>query len=356
MAVSLYPNSLRNAAKEALARLHGLLGRCNPSALAARHPLLILCYHRVLEPLALREAPFPGICIGALTFERQVAYLARYFDLVTLSEAAARLPLSSDRNRPLAVLTFDDGYADNYRVAFPVLRRLGVPATVFLVADPMGKAQPLWFDALAMAVIRAEEERRMDGLLEVLSCRVSGRAPARALQRQGSLRRRIHAAVTALKQVPEPERVVIVEAILDHMGGLEQRDVERVRLLHLDEAREMAGAGIEFGSHAATHPILTGLRPDRLDQEVLGSKQTLEAGLGRPVTAFCYPNGDHDAAVVQAVKSAGYTCAVTTREAPNRAFTSPWLLNRAYVGPRTGTGFRGQMSGAVFTAELLYLL
>ncbi len=352
MAAPLSPSSLRNAAKEALARFHGLLGRCSPSALAARHPLLILCYHRVLEPLALREAPFPGICIEASTFERQVAYLARHFDLLTLSEAAARLPISSDRNRPLAVLTFDDGYADNHRVAFPVLRRLGVPATVFLVADYVDMARPLWFDALAMAVIRAEEERRMDGLLKVLSHRES----TQALKRPGPLRRRIHAAVTALKGVPEPERAEVVKAVLDHAGGLEQRDVERVRLLQWREVQEMAGAGIEFGSHTATHPILTGLRPDRLDQEVSGSKQTLEANLGRPVTAFCYPNGDHDEAVVEAVKRAGYTCAVTTREAPNRPDTSPWLLNRAYVGPRTGTGFRGQMSGAVFTAELLHLL
>jgi len=349
------PGNLRNTAKEVLARFHGLLGRNRLSVLQARHPLLVLCYHRVIAERGLGQAPFPGLCVGESAFARQVAYLADHFEVVTLSEAVARLPLLSNGSRPLAVITLDDGYVDNYRVAFPVLRRLGVPATVFLVADHVGTSEPLWFDAFALQVFQAEREGRLKRLADGLLGQAAARAVARPLHLRGSLHHRAHAAVTAMKALPERERAVLVEAVFTLMGDLDAGTVERIRLMNWDEVREMAAGGIEFGSHTATHPILPGLPSDRLDREVSASKWTLETEIGGPVTAFCYPNGDHDEAVVHAVQAAGYTCAVTTLAATNLANTSPFLLNRESVGPRTGIGFGGRVSGAVFTAELLHL-
>jgi peptidoglycan/xylan/chitin deacetylase (PgdA/CDA1 family) len=115
----------------------------------------------------------------------------------------------------------------------------------------------------------------------------------------------------------------------------------------------MQAGGIEFGSHTATHPILTRIAPDRLQREVSGSRAELEARLGSPVAAFCYPNGDYDARVLRAVRTAGYRLACTTREFPNDATTDRLELNRLPVGPRSGRGWRGVFSGPAFTADLL---
>lgn len=345
--------TVRNVAKEGLARAHALFGRNTASRLTARHTLLVLCYHRVLPRSELDRAPFPGICVAADRFERHLTCLRRHYEVLPLSAALARWP---DADRPLAAVTFDDGYADNYRVAWPVLRRLGIAATIFLVSDHVDRADLLWFDAFALAVREAERHagarRRAVAFLE----QEGGSPVARALEGTGPFTARVHGAVTVMKGLPAGERTALIRGVRSLVPAPDVAAAEHARLMTWAEVADMAAGGIEFGSHTATHPILPGLDRDRLHDEIAGSKATLEKRIGQPVKAFCYPNGDHDERVVAEVKAAGYQCAVTTRAAPNTPETSPFQLNREYVGPRTGVGLGGRVSPAVFTAELLHLL
>ena len=83
-------------------------------------------------------------------------------------------------------------------------------------------------------------------------------------------------------------------------------------LLSRSQIEDFVKAGATIGSHTRTHPHLTQLPPDKMKEELAGSKHALEDMLGRPVDVLCYPYGDYDDRVADAAREAGYTMALTT--------------------------------------------
>lgn len=124
-----------------------------------------------------------------------------------------------------------------------------------------------------------------------------------------------------------------VFVVADRIGGVNDWDGETPGepLLSADEIRELESAGIEIGSHGATHRALTSLADADLAREVAGSKQTLERITGAPVTSFCYPYGDFDDRVVRAVADAGYRAATVIRGGIPKDLSDPFRLKRVAV-------------------------
>ena len=132
------------------AGLTGMLLRKN------RRAVPVLLYHGVTD------RRWPGVLdcekkhIGAEDFERQLVFLKKNFQVVRLSSYVAALRGGERLPEGCAVITFDDGYADNHAVAFPLLRKHGLPATLFLAADFVTQGTALWVDRLAWAFARTE--------------------------------------------------------------------------------------------------------------------------------------------------------------------------------------------------------
>ena len=124
-----------------------------------------------------------------------------------------------------------------------------------------------------------------------------------------------------------------VFVVADKIGGVNDWDVETPGepLLTADEIRKMHGAGIEIGSHGATHRALTRLNDADLAREVAGSRETLERLTGAPVTSFCYPYGDFDDRVVEAARAAGYRAATVIRGGISPDLSDPFRLKRVSV-------------------------
>jgi peptidoglycan/xylan/chitin deacetylase (PgdA/CDA1 family) len=137
-------------------------------------------------------------------------------------------------------------------------------------------------------------------------------------------------ALPALRQHGFLATVFVVS---DRIGGVNDWDAEKPGepLLSAGEIRELHGAGIEIGSHAATHRALTPLGDADLAREVAGSRETLEAITGAPVTSFCYPYGDVDDRVVEAVRAAGYRAATVIRGGIPEDLSDPFRLKRVAV-------------------------
>lgn len=111
--------------------------------------------------------------------------------------------------------------------------------------------------------------------------------------------------------------------------------------------RELVAAGMEIGSHTLTHPRLVRCTPAELEREVRGSREKLEDLLGQEVGAFCYPYGNFDERVMEAVRAAGYACACSTIRGNRNGEGDRWRLRRAMVQPgRTGWRFRYLMGPA----------
>src|SRR4029453_18503244 len=133
----------RAAARAHVAWIYGIAA----ATLRASHRrALVLRYHAIGAPEEVARYASPGISVTPERFERQVAFLARRFDLVDLDAALARARRGGGRGgrRPPVVITFDDGYRDNAVHAVPILARHGVPATFYVVAGSVWPEAPLW--------------------------------------------------------------------------------------------------------------------------------------------------------------------------------------------------------------------
>jgi peptidoglycan/xylan/chitin deacetylase (PgdA/CDA1 family) len=250
-------------------------------------------------------------------FAARMAHIARHYRVLTVEELAVGLREGQVPRNALAI-TFDDGYRDNLTHAAPILNRLALPATIFLVTGHIDTPRALWFDQLAMAFKTATARR-----LELADGRLLSLATV--AERLAGL----DTALGHLKQLPDDERSTSVERLIAALHPNPERP--KRLMLSWDEVGALRGLGFSIGAHTVTHPILSRLTPDHARHEIHSSKATIEKALGAPVRAFAYPNGgpnDYNEAVTRLVREAGFACAVTTRRGLNDADTPVLELRR----------------------------
>jgi peptidoglycan/xylan/chitin deacetylase (PgdA/CDA1 family) len=208
----------------------------------------ILCYHGISPEY----------------FQQQMEYLKEHYEVARLQDAL-REPA-----RKQVAITLDDGYRDHYRYAYPVLKKLGMKATIFLTYEFADKNLFAWWDRLESRKNRTRLRR-----LKQLS--------------QDALER-------------EVERLTLLK--------LTHKKDHRFDFMDWNDIRESLDV-FEIGSHGLTHRILTRLSLTEAAHEIASSKKKLEEMIARPVVSFAYPDGECDEASVGLVKKAGYRCAVT---------------------------------------------
>lgn len=260
--------------------------------------LSILIYHRVLpSPDALR----PGE-IDAARFEAQVAFLARHFTLMTVGDAAAALREGRLPERA-ACITFDDGYADNWTVAHPILARHGVRATVFVATGYLNGGR-MFSDTVIEFV------RRVPGpVLDLSEVDMGTHAVATVEDRLKA----VTALQVQLKYLAPAERDAQVARML---GAVPVAGLPEDLMLSDAQLRELAQAGHEIGGHTVDHTVLTTLTPEGAREQVARGRDQLAALLGRPIRSFAYPNGrpvrDYDAGHAAMLRELGFEAAVST--------------------------------------------
>jgi peptidoglycan/xylan/chitin deacetylase (PgdA/CDA1 family) len=318
--------------KEYLAQgmaMTGLHGLC--SFLRSLRPgeLPILAYHRVCDIGDEAAFPFDPDLVSAScsAFAWQMQYLKDRYDPITFRtlldslDGKARLPA-----RPV-IVTFDDGYDDNYLNAFPVLRSLGMPATIFVSTGYIGSGKPFWFDLVAHILHHAPV-----GTLTVPDLDMSLTLGAGVDSRRAAASR----LVGALKRVSNARRLNILDQLeRQYAGAMKTTEFRLSHPLDWNQIREMSAAGIEFSSHTVSHPILSRLDDDDLERELTDSRQRLEQELGKPAPVLAYPVGgpeEFNDKVVRAAGAAGYRLGVSYMPGVNRlAGMDRFRLRRQHV-------------------------
>jgi peptidoglycan/xylan/chitin deacetylase (PgdA/CDA1 family) len=274
-----------------------------------RGKVIILTYHRVVSKKELdAEYIQPGMYVTAETFAMQMEFLKQYFSVISFAEL---LRLWSEQTwtaeQRYCVVTFDDGWLDNYRYALPVLKRHALPATVFLPTTFVETDRWFWPEQIAWlcrhATWRNEEKRRqiVNALQGEFSWLAAVGMPMSGVDADTTIER-----CKALAQEQ-------IDALIAAWAGQLDVDLPRDRqVINWAEAQEMSAGGVSFGSHSATHRILTHLDSNEVFREVIGSWKTLREKSIKTVPVFCYPNGDWSAEVGQVVEAAGYAAATTT--------------------------------------------
>ena len=266
----------------------------------ANAKLSIFIFHRVL-PDADPLLPFEP---SAEQFEWMVRYISRTFNVLSLGEAvrllqAGRLPAAA------AVITFDDGYADNYEVAWPILKRFGVVAT-FFIATAFLDGGRMWNDDVIEAVRHAPY-----GKLDFRTFELG----IHQLVDSGSRVKCYESILGKLKYFEHRERSKIARNIAIRSGVPDMPHLMMTRR----QLRSLHDEGAEIGGHTISHPILELLDDAAAQQEIECGKVELESILGSAVRVFAYPNGvpgrDCSARHGEMARRVGFEAAVSTKPA-----------------------------------------
>lgn len=285
--------------------LSGLRRLYGPKSLA------VLCYHRIGDHRSGSSRFGPIFSTDASGFAAQLEWITRHYRVVTMSRVADWVIGHGDLPDWPLLITFDDGYRDNAEIAGPLLRERGLPATVFLTTSILDGQDPLWWDVVARCF---ELTEAVEAELPVIGRIDLSDGPVR--------RRALAGLIRSLKELPEPEKLAVVEQVVERLG-VDGADC-RSDSLYLDweTVRAMLSGGFSFGAHTVTHPILTKISSSQVRAELAESKDRIEAETGVPVRALAYPNGqrgDFDGETRRIAAGAGYDVAFTLLPGPARA-------------------------------------
>jgi len=278
-------------------RAAALLGAPGLASLVRRLPrwrgAVVLNYHRVGDRSG---QPWDRTLwnADADTFDTQLAAVARDADVI----APEDLPgLARDRRRGRHVLlTFDDGYRDNYEVAYPLLRRHGLTATFFPCVGFLDGARTAWWDELAWMVRNAPRDSiTRAGAQSASGSGAGGGGASEALALGPEEDATIAALVADYKALPASETERFLDFVADATGA-GRCDASAAAQLWMtwDMVREMRSSGMSFGGHTVTHPILARLSAERQGQEIARCGERLAQELGEPMRWFAYPVGSPD--------------------------------------------------------------
>lgn len=264
-----------------------------------RVQVAILMYHRVGNQESLSTVP----PIRPQDFETQIAHLCRLFEVIHLDRLVQSIQGEKGLPKRAVVITFDDGYKDNYICAYPILKRYNVPATIFLTTGHIGTTNPFWWDKVAYII---ENSTRATFDLDELG--------TYSLRSSSEKSKTISRIVGGLKKVEDQKKELLIERLVNTLGMPLPANLGKECILSWDDVREMNNGGIAFGTHSVTHRSLTKLSLKQAEHEIIQSKKDIEERLGQAVTAFSYPYGqfgDFDSEIKKILRKSGFTCAVT---------------------------------------------
>lgn len=315
---------------------------------------LILMYHRVA---AVDCDPW-GLCVHPKHFEEHLSVLQQYSYPTRLNQLSQGL--ESSRLDRQVIITFDDGYADNFSTAIPLLERYNIPATIFVVAGKMYSQQEFWWDELDRILLQP-------GVLpSTLSLELNNQCYQWSLSQAASYTEKDyetyrswnaseendpndrHRLYRQLYELLHPLSAEVREtglkqlrqwAGLSSLGRSTHRTVSTTELATLKQ-HEL----IEIGAHTLTHPYLSKLPVEQQETEIQQSKTELENLLGQPVTSFSYPHGDYTEETVSIVKRAGFQRACSSLVDNVYQHSDRFLLPRVEVQNWNGEQFAKWLS------------
>lgn len=266
--------------------------------------IVIFVYHRVFPG----KVNLPVASIGPKEFEKQIRYLKENFKLYSLEKLINVLEnnqINKKESENIAVITFDDGYRDNYIYAFPILKKYQIPATIFLVTGYIGKDKLFWWDKIEY-IIYHTKKREIN-------------IPNFSKFFLTNDKKKLYCFLFLLKKFKK-----MTDNLRDkHINELQNiccvripTDLGKKMILSWDEIREMQNNEISFRTHSLTHANLINMNLEKAEKEISESKAMIDEKLKADVRSFAYPYGskfyNHD--IIKLLEKNGFICAVTTSE------------------------------------------
>lgn len=288
---------------------------------ANRGSLCVLMYHRFSRNAETDK-------ISADEFTAHLEYLRKHARVLSLSETIETLKNDDSLPSNAAVITIDDGYSDSFDIAFPLLRKFQMPATVYAVTDFLDGKCWLWTDLMrfVLAETAVENVRIEFADDDKIETKLNG------IQSRLETANRINAL---LKKMPNDVKELKINEIAQTLKiEIPATPTSDFAAVSWGQARQMDAGNVQIESHTVTHPILTNIAQNELDDELRTSKKRLEEKLNKEIKHFCYPNGNLNETVRKSVEKAGYESAVTTAYGFVEKGATRFLLNRIDAPPK----------------------
>lgn len=328
-------HSIKKIIKRIYHRLCFLCGISYLASLFTKDKLKILLYHRVSEHE--RSTFRNSLRVTPNSFERQICYLLRKtYNIISLQEAVHLLNHCIAIPENSIVITFDDGYRDFYHNAFPILRKYGVPATVFLTTRCIDSEERLWLDRIDYAILNTKKQK---------VCVNEREFNLTTIREKHCLYLYLH---KFLETMGKEEMDSYLYTIFEELD-IQSIDTDRVSL-NWDEIREMAKCNISFGAHGVSHISLAHQLPEVVEEEIAVSKHRMDAELSQNTAFFAYPYGQQEnfnERVAQHLKEFGFLCALARQEDFNDKDADLFSLRRASIeGDHSMVDFYNKLAGA----------
>lgn len=297
----------------------------------------ILMYHRVLNERQTSNVQ-PGMYVTSHVFEEHIKFLNSHFNVISFHKLLQKLKNATIQyNTRYCIITFDDGWRDNFINAYPVLKKYNIPATIFLPTSYIDTTNWFWPEKVSFLLSNIElvglseqTRRELHSLMEeydilpVWSQGIRLLLPTPCSPPPAIL----DAIIESLKTRSEYQ----IESIIGRLQGILGIDFPQQRLmLSWQEIDEMSKHRISFGSHTCNHLILTRLSRQEINYEIAESRDKLVTHRINFIPILAYPNGNYNELVVEEAKKAGYEGAVTTEFGLNDENTNPYKFSRISI-------------------------
>ena len=289
--------------------------------------LTVLNYHRIDDAFREDFDTFrPNVSATPSEFAAQMDHVSRKYNVISGTELVAFIKGRHQLPAHAAIITFDDGYYDNYANAYPILKARNLPAIIFLATDFIGSRKPFFWDLIAYCFFHTKEEQAQ---LPLLGAQSWADRPTREVVMQR--------LIETLKKISDMEKQKVIDQLPQILGVDLPDEAFKNLMMSWSDAKELSENDIELGAHTASHPILTRISLGDTSDELSKSKQRIEAEIGKPSLSFAYPNGqssDFNEKVVDRVQKAGFEIAFTLLPGPTRRITvrkNPLTIRRIFL-------------------------
>jgi peptidoglycan/xylan/chitin deacetylase (PgdA/CDA1 family) len=289
--------------------------------------LTVINYHRIDNPHRKDFDSFkPNVSAAPEDFNQQMDYLAKWFNVVSMQDVLQWLDGRKELPHYAALITFDDGYLDNYTFAYPILRAHRFPALIFLTTEHIDTDLPFYWDMAAYCFQHTNRDQL-----------TFPHGTTEAWSNPEQLDHVSKKWIELMKTLPQAEKIEYVQRLPEALNVSVPDGFFKKLMMNWDQIREMHAGGIEFGAHTMHHPILTRVSLDEVRAEVEGSKSRIEKELAEPVLSFAYPNGqssDLNGKIERIVAESGIRAAFTLLNGPSsqaEVKRNPFAIRRIFI-------------------------
>lgn len=308
---------LKNAVKNAIGsmKITHLLNR------GAGAGTIVLTYHDIRHD----EDPASWLRVSESDFENQISDLKEIGKFISWRDLFSARPNEGLR----FLMTFDDGYHNNYELARPILEKYQIPTVFFVSTHHMTTGESFWFDEI-VTPIQALQLPHLDlsefGLRNFL---FGDGCPA---VRWDDINRML-VEIKALGNMDTPQTMQLLTFLRSEYGHQVRDLLHQYRPISIDEVRDMQTSSLfDFGSHSHRHDILTYLEAEQLRDNLIRSREALSDASGVEPQMIAYPNGDFDDRVLAASRDAGYSLGFAIQNQVARSGTDPMAIPRFLIG------------------------